>query len=279
MNKTERHHSDLTILVDSYLQSDQSHVLFDYITRNSNLPGPRGNLELAEAFGDVVSAVAPGSEPGLWRLCGDMAAIGVDVAPVNSPAVLICFCGTVGIGALAALSSSYLPQALSALQSLAGDERWRTREAVCFALQRMLATKARATTRALEQWVASGDPLQMRAVVAGLAHPPVLKDGDLARQAIRLHRLVCEKAVENSDRRSESFRVLRKGLAFTLSVVVAALPDEGFDLMAELVDTGDHDLIWVVGQNLKKARLTRPYPDRVRALTTRLESVSGLTAA
>jgi hypothetical protein len=53
-------------------------------------------------------------------------------------------------------------------------------------------------------------------------------------------------------------------------VVVGAIPDEGFSWMAQLVDTQDTDVLWIVLQNLKKNRLARPYPGQVEALTGKL---------
>jgi hypothetical protein len=40
--------------------------------------------------------------------------------------------------------------------------------------------------------------------------------------------------------------------------------------MAELVDSGDPDALWVVKQNLKKRRLARNFPEEVASLTGRL---------
>lgn len=57
-----------------------------YLLENSNLPGPRGNLELAQAASSVVDA------PELIRWCD----IEVEEAPVNSPEKFLSFCGVLG---------------------------------------------------------------------------------------------------------------------------------------------------------------------------------------
>lgn len=88
--------------------------------------------------------------------------------------------------------------------------------------------------KALAGWAAAGDPLEMRAVAAAVAEPALLKDRTFAEAALGLQRQVVYRAVQIPDRRSDSFRALRKGLGYTLSVVVQAIPEEGFDLLAEL---------------------------------------------
>lgn len=61
-----------------------------YLLAGSNLPGPRGNLELAAAAADL------GDETQFrcW------AALGPDVAPENTPDCFLAFCGVVGLGRL-----------------------------------------------------------------------------------------------------------------------------------------------------------------------------------
>jgi hypothetical protein len=48
---------------------------------------------------------------------------------------------------------------------------------------------------------------------------------------------------------------MRKALGYTLSVVVRALPREGFELMTQLLDSQDKDVKWILRENLKKKRL------------------------
>src|SRR5712664_378374 len=86
-----------------------------YLKANSGLPGPRGNLELVEAVGEEADADL------LWRLSA-------------SSDEFLALCGTAGLGRLAATD----PEAvLGWLKELAADPRWRVREGVAIALQRM----------------------------------------------------------------------------------------------------------------------------------------------
>ena len=63
-----------------------------YLMKESGLPGPRGNIELGQAVADA------GDEALFRRLLSNTP----DVAPVNDPREFLAFCGTVGLGKLAA---------------------------------------------------------------------------------------------------------------------------------------------------------------------------------
>lgn len=123
--------------------------------------------------------------------------------------------------------------------------------------------------RKLEEWASKGSLLEMRAAAAGVADPSILEDGEIAARALHIHETIIGRIPDVDDRGDESFRVLRKGLGYTLSVVVHAIPEEGFALMERLTSSPDPDILWIVKQNLKKKRLTRNHPaavDSVRQL-------------
>jgi hypothetical protein len=272
MGNREAHKQDLFGLFAGFAATGDTGPVTAYLLSNSNLPGPRGNLELAQAFADVVGALA-GQDiefAVLWSQCKSMAEIPADVAPANGPREFIPFCGTVGIGALGAANAGYLEPALGMLRGLARDPRWRMREAVCFGLQRLMAVDSDATLRALDAWVVGGDALEMRAVAAGVAEPPLLSDTATAVVALRLHQGILDKVRRREDRTSDAFRTLRKGLGYTLSVVVCAVPQEGFAFLGELAKYEDRDLHWIVKENLKKNRLVKNFPAEVSLLKASL---------
>lgn len=250
----------------------QSHVpqrfeaLRQYIVAHSNLPGPRGNLELAAAWADVVGAWPKEAEEWLWELLTEMASLPASQVTVNDPHVLLAFCGVLGIGVLAAASDMRSDEALATLRGFARDSRWRMREAVAMALQPMLVERSERTLSELQRWVSDGDWLEMRAAAAALAEPTVLQRERVAMAALHLHESILSAVLSATDRRVESFRILRKGLGYTLSVVVSRVPDEGFQLLARLVPAGDADILWIVRQNLKKKRLAGRFHERVEAL-------------
>jgi hypothetical protein len=272
VGKRENYKRELVALLNELITTDNDQTLFDYIASNSNLPGPRGNLELAAAFADLVGQYAPEKGIRLWELCTKMTDISAEEAPVNDQRELIPFCGAVGIGALGAAYSTLFVEALAALRASANDPRWRMREAVPMALQRLIAAHPQETLNALGQWAAEGSPLEMRAAAAGVAEPALLRNDKSAQVALDLHEAIFDRMTEFDNRKSDEFKALRKGLGYALSVVVQALPKEGFALIRQIVTTQDKDVLWIVKQNLKKNRLVKNFPAQVESIISSLEA-------
>ena len=271
MGKKEKHRQDLVDLLEEFIVTGDAARLTEYIVSNSNLPGRRANLELADAFGDLVEDFPERAQERLWELCVSMTEISADDAPVNAPREFIPFCGAIGVGTLGSASSRFFDRALTTLRALAHDPRWRMREAVRFGLQRLLAKRSRDTLATLKGWVGNGDLLEVRAVAATVAEPTMLTDRETALAALQLHREIIDRLLKVRERKSEDFRILRKALGYTVSVVVCAVPQEGFAFMAQLVDSQDSDVRWIVTENLKKNRLVKSFPDQVRSVKVLLE--------
>ena len=108
-------------------------------------------------------------------------------------------------------------------------------------------------------------------MAAALAHPPLLRDAAFARPALGLADRVLGQfaAAAPAARREEGFRVLRQGLGYALSVLVAAEPEAGFALLERWASGRDPDVVWVLRENLKKKRLGG-HADRVSRLSARL---------
>lgn len=256
--KVRDYERDLWALFWSYSNSGEFSEIRTYLLQRSGLPGPRGNLELATAFGNVIQrGVVSGAldSKELLSLCQSLCQIPPALAPTNDPKEFLVLCGTCGLGALGTVAADFQAVA-SSLSSLAGDPRWRTREGVAMALQRMIDAKPKQTLMLLAQWVEVNDPLLLRAVVAGVAEPRLLRNDDVARSALGLHRRIFERLSE-LDREGDDFKALRKSLGYSLSVVVASSSREGFALMNELARNKDHDVIWIVRENLTKKRLAK----------------------
>jgi hypothetical protein len=271
MSKKGRHKRDLIGLFDEFVETGDAEKLLRYIISNSNLPSPRANLELAAAFSELMEDYSGEGEDKLWELVINMTAVSADEAPVNAPGEFIPFCGAVGVGSIASLSPRFFEPALATLRGLAQDPRWRVREAVAMGLQRLLARRGPDTLKELERWVTSGDWLEMRAVAAAVADPSALRQEETAPSALQLHRDIMDHVLGTGEHKSEAFRILRKALGYTLSVVVAAVPQDGFEYMAQLIGTQDPDVLWIVKQNLKKNRLVKKFPEAVEATLRLLE--------
>jgi len=235
--------------------------LSKYLEENSNLPGPRANLTLLAAFGDSLEALAKSDPKAAGEVCSRLAGA--------SPEFL-AMCGAAGLGAVWTASPPARPHAVKELKRLSHDGRWRVREAVAIAIQRILAA-SESFVKELDSWVAGSDWLQARAAVAGVAEPPILrKSPALSEAAMDLHKKAITRFAGAKDRGSEEFKVLRQALGFTLSVVVAEVGDSGFSYLRSLADSGDKDLLWVVKENLKKDRLRKGYPSQTKTLASSL---------
>jgi hypothetical protein len=213
------------------------------LLRESGLPGPHGNIELAQAVADV------GDEALFLHLTTYEA----DVAPTNDPREFLAFCGVVGLGRLLAEGHRAV---LSALRRHAADPRWRLREGVAMALQRWGMVDMPALLAEMAGW-SEGDFLEQRAAIAGLCEPVLLRDPAQVEAVLAILNTVTMTLTRAGNRKNEGFKALRKGLAYCWSVAVAASPEAGKRAMAGWFDTADPDVRWVMKENLKKKRLER----------------------
>jgi hypothetical protein len=249
-----------------------------YLLAHSNLPGPRGNLELAAATADL------GDEAQFRRWSG----LGPDVAPENTPQCFLAFCGVVGLGEVMAgrgeafrdelaatmdLSSEAGPSVaagltgnptgtlrgaspLRTLRALASDPRWRIREAVAMALQRWGDADMAGLLAVMADW-AGGNPLEQRAAAAALCEPRLLTQREHAAAVLEILDGITASISQLTDRRSDAFKTLRQGLGYCWSVAAAALPDTGKPLLERWLVSPDPDVRWIMRENLKKNRLVR----------------------
>ena len=209
-----------------------------YLTDHSGLPGPRGNIELGQAVADEASPE------------------GLDALIATDDEYLV-FCGVVGLGRL--LAERQADAVVQRLRSHAGDPRWRVREAVAMALQRLGDRDLPRLLGLAAEWAADENPLVQRAAAAGLCEPRLLQSPEAASAAVD----VCDRATRAlaalplETRRDEDVRVLRKGLGYCWSVAVAADPAHGLPRFQALASSADPDVAWIVRENSRKARLAR----------------------
>lgn len=267
-------------------------ALVDYLLLRSNLPGPRANLELVHRFAGAVTK--GGAERGdqLLKLCTTFIDGTPPAASVGNPMEFIPLCGVVGLGSLASLPHDgrfpFYRAAMERLRRQAADPRWRVREGVAMALQRVIPSRPRVCLRSLEGWIAPGEWYTMRAVAAGVAEPALLADDYIAVRSLDLHRRILNEVREalteppsnGGPVQSESFRKLLQCLEYSLSVVVAAMPEEGFAYLDELAGTippngGRYSagavLQRLLKENLKKSRLKRFYAKDVASVMSALQ--------
>jgi hypothetical protein len=210
-----------------------------FLRKESGLPGPRGNLELAHAVAQE------GSKQQFERLLSFQ-------AEENTPEVFLVFCGVIGLGNLA----SNEPKLFDQLRPYATDARWRVREAVATGLQLAGDQDLDLLLKEMEKW-SKGNWYEKRAAAAALAEPRLLKDPKHARQVLQILDQITASMEKAENTRDESFKVLRQGMGYCWSVVVVALPEAGKPVFQKWLNSQNGDILWMMKENLKKNRLIR----------------------
>lgn len=213
-----------------------------FLLHNSGLPGPRANLELLQAAADEGT-----TERFLTWLNLDS-----DLAPSGSREEFLAACGAVGLGVSIAKGEKKLwPK----LRAAASDPRWRVREGVAMALQRVGDADMKELLHRLASWT-TGNLLERRAVVAGLCEPRLLKDQKHAAAVLKMLDVITASMTKVKEK-TEAVRVLRQALGYGWSVAVVADPDTGKRLVEKWMSHMNPDIRWICRENLKKNRLER----------------------
>ncbi len=174
----------------SILQSfPNPQLLEEYLLANSNLPGPRSNLELAAAAADELASTV--YQP--WLL------LTPEVAPENTPQAFLVFIAVLGLGREIA-SGNYAK--FTDLRRFASDSRWRVRESVAMALQYVGRHHWDGLIHELTGWIGN-NPLEMRAVAAGLCEPDLLQIPEHARQVLEILEKITQAFLDIKERTSE----------------------------------------------------------------------------
>lgn len=227
-----------------------------FLRKNSGLPGPRGNLELAHVVAEL------GSKKQFKQFLSFQ-------AQENTPEVFLVFCGVIGLGKLAANEPGLFDQ----LREYASDPRWRIREAVATGLQLVGDQDMDLLLKEMQKW-SKGNWYEKRAAAAALAEPRLLKQPKYAKKVLQVLDEITA-SMESADRpKDEAFKVLRQGMGYCWSVVVGALPEEGKLVMEKWLDSQNKDIHWMMRENLKKNRLIKMDSDWVKTCNMKLEQVS-----
>ena len=224
-----------------------------FLMKNSGLPGPRGNLELAQVVAEE------GSIKQFEKFLSFQ-------AEENTPEVFLVFCGVVGLGKLTASGNIEL---FPRLRVYASDSRWRIREGVAIALQYVGDRDMKLLLK--EMWIWSrGNWYEKRAVAAALAEPRLLKDPKIVTDVIKIFDQITADVEAAGHPKDEAFKVLRQGLGYCWSVAIAALPKEGKPVMEKWIASKNPDVQWIMKENLKKNRLIKMDAAWVKTCQARL---------
>jgi hypothetical protein len=202
-----------------------------YLAANSGLPGPRANLELVQAAGDEASK----SVLLRWARSDDE---------------YLALCGAAGLGRFALDD----PKVLLRLEALASDPRWRVREGVAIALQRLGKADMNRLIDAMEAWAKRG-PYAQRAASAGLCEPPLLKDATQVRRVLESLDKITRSMAASRERKDAGYRILRQAMGYCWSVAAAAAPAPARSMMERWLRSDDPDVRWIMKANLGKSRM------------------------
>lgn len=221
-----------------------------FLLKESRLPGPRANLEL-------LAAVMQVGDEGQFEHWLRQDALH---SPFNVAEEFLSLCGVTGQGKLLAEGRT---EVLEKLRRYAADSRWRMREGVCIALQHWGEVDMSGLLKEMALW-SQGNLWEQRAAVAALCEPSLLEKEEYARRVLDILDQITDSIKFVEDRKSEAFRVLRKGLGYCWSVAVVALPVEGKDRMEKWFSSQDKAVLWIMRENLGKKRLQRMDAEWVR---------------
>ncbi|MEU7867152.1 hypothetical protein [Dactylosporangium sp. NPDC049140] len=197
-----------------------------YLREHGGLPGPRANLELVLAVADVAG---PDTVDAL----------------IGTGEEYLVLCG------VAALTDP------GRLRAHATDGRWRVREGVAMALQRLGDADLPRLLDLADDWAGDAHPLVQRAAVAGVCEPRLLRSPAAAARAVALCDAVTAALAARpaAQRRDEDVRTLRKALGYCWSVAVAADKAAGLPVFERRAGSDDPDVAWIVRENRGKARM------------------------
>jgi hypothetical protein len=229
-----------------------------YLREQSRLPGTRANLELVNSLSNLLIAIVPEQPDQVWMLLHYLVQDEKTVVS-NTPDEFVVLCGVVAFGGCASVRSEWHTEVFELMKLFACSKSWRVREGVAMALQRLLPVIPQETIEFLIELAKKGNCFQQRASIAAIAEPSLLQDQPTIEAALTIQRIVLVRLHELpvTVRKREDVRALRQGLGYTLSVVTAATPDQGFELMRDCAGWNDSDINWILRENLKKKRLAK----------------------
>ncbi len=229
-----------------------------YLVERSGLPEERLNLQLVHAAAEE----APVFKLTQWVRKGPAE------APNDAPPIALVMAGAVGLGRLIAEDED---RHVGTLRAMTSDQRWRVREAVAMALQRVGTEDPEALFEIAESWADTGGPFEQRAAVAGVVEPHLLEDPEAAERALDLVDDVTEAFHEARTHDDEGLVALREALGYAWSVVVPALPDLARPRFEAWLAVDDPNVRWVLKENLKTEQMHSVDPAWAKRTLERLD--------
>jgi hypothetical protein len=245
---------------------DNPRPLEFFLREQSHLPGPRANLKLVDDVAHLLAEAVSAREEDARRVI-DYLTRDEKTLEVNTPGEFVVLCGVVASGVCAAVYPAWRQEVIARLSEFACNASWRVREGTAIAFQRLLEVAPEETSACLRIWASEGNCWQQRASIAAFAEPVLMNDAAMRDAAFDIQQMIVRRfhAVPLYERKREDVRALRKAMGYALSVITAALPEQGFAMMRECASWDDADINWILRENLKKKRLAK-FSDQVEQL-------------
>jgi len=259
-------HSDYKSDLMKLFEQTKVSAIEKFLLENSNLPGQRANLGLASCFADFFGRDNLGKSN--ISMLDSWSSMSATDAPVNNPKEFLPFCAIQAFGALYSHADLHRKNAiLKLLKQSANDERWRMRESVAMAFQRIAENNLSTIEEIFSSWLKQKTTgAEKRAILVALAHPCVLKGNKKhVKYCLQISDAILTEisTYKDSQCRTDDFLILLKGLEFTVSVFIAQLPVEGFDLITNYANSKNKYIIRIIKSNLSKERLKKSYSAQV----------------
>lgn len=221
------------------------------LLNNSNLPGPRGNLELLYSFSKTATAEEIKECFSYYK--DDLH---------NSPEEFVVMCGITGY---CVLHKNNIKETLAEVRKYASHSSWRIREAVAIGIQEIAENKMEEIIQCMKKW-AIGNDFEKRAVVAALCEPKLLKNKAITAEVLQILSEITTTFYTIDGKINDSQTALRKALGYGWSVAIAALPPEGKAIFEKLASSNNKHIRWIVKENLTKNRLLKMDKDWVESI-------------
>ncbi len=233
--------------------------LVDLLCRGSNLPGPRINEALAESFAsECASRGKPADALVRWLITLDPdRAPGGGSGPYGAGAELefLPVCGVYAAGARGASDPTARDQMLALLHDAAEDLRFRVRDAVPLALERVGARAGDDVALAVAAW--TDGYFHAAAVLRAIVRPDWLPQIANAKNAIDLYERAFQLAVDapRAAARYPGFKSLLESLQATISTLALRFGAPMFDALEGLSRCKDPVLRDLVTNGLDGTKL------------------------
>lgn len=227
-------------------------LLCTYMMDLSNLPGPRGNLEMIHEFSKYIE-MQPKTE-SLFDLL--LRLWGTD-SDGDNPETILTLSGLIAVSNYCEIVE-FEHRVLNVITEAMNDTRWRVREIVQESLK-IIAHFDYTYLISYFDSFKSPTVLEWRAMITTLAHPEILKTPLQISYALGMLEKTFDAYKEfevTEDKNDASFVAFIKGLMFAPSVIVSVAPDKGFKILENSINHSKK-MNQIIKSNLKKNRVVK----------------------